>query len=108
MSEHTHVATTDTFDEAVLQSDTPVVVDFWAAWCGPCRTLAPMLEGFAVEYQGEVKVVKVDVDSEPELAKRYGVRGIPTLIAFKDGKDVGELTGVNPGGMKEMFADLAK
>lgn len=78
--------TKDNFDKEVLQSDKPVLVDFWAAWCGPCRMVAPIIEQVAEEFQGKVKVAKINVDEQSELAQQYRIMSIPTLIVFKDGK----------------------
>ena len=84
------------FDAEVLKSDKPVVVDFWAAWCGPCKALAPILEEIDSEVGGNAKVVKVNVDEAGELAQQYGIRGIPTLIFFKDGEVKSTLVGNQP------------
>lgn len=81
------------FDKQVLESDTPVLVDFWAVWCGPCRAIAPAVDAVAQEYSGRAKVLKLDVDENPEIAGRYGVQSIPTLLIFKGGQKVGELVG---------------
>ena len=88
--------TDDTFDEEVLQSSLPVVADFWADWCGPCHDIAPILEEIASEQDGQLKVTKLDVDSNPLTPTRYGVRGIPTLIVFKNGQPVETLVGWMP------------
>lgn len=82
------------FDEVVLKSDKPVLVDFWATWCGPCRMLGPVIEELATEYEGRVVVGKVDVDNNQEFAAKYGVRNIPTVLLFKDGEVVGRQVGV--------------
>ena len=81
------------FDKQVLESDTPVLVDFWAVWCQPCRAIAPAVDAVAEEYAGKAKVFKLNVDENPEIAGRYGVQSIPTLIVFKGGQKVGELVG---------------
>jgi|TARA_B110000977_G_scaffold60270_1_gene81859 thioredoxin 1 len=80
------VHTTDSsFESDVLQSDIPALVDFWAAWCGPCKMIAPLLDELSTEYAGRVKICKVDVDTSPETASKFNVRGIPTLLVFKNG-----------------------
>lgn len=88
--------TKENFDAEALHSDVPVLVDFWASWCGPCRMFSPIVDEFAEENEGKVKVGKVNVDEEPDLAGRYGVMSIPTAILFKNGEAAATLVGVQP------------
>ena len=88
--------TEQTFEEEVLKSETPVIVDFWAEWCGPCHAVAPVLEKIAEERKDEVKLVKVNIDEEQALSQRYGVMSIPTMILFKDGEPAAAAVGAQP------------
>lgn len=89
-----YVTLTDAnFASEVLESDKPVLVDFWATWCGPCRIVAPMIEELAAEYEGKAKLAKMDVDNNPQVPMQFGVRSIPTLLFFKDGQVVDQLIG---------------
>jgi thioredoxin 1 len=85
MSENIHHVTDDTFEAEVLQSQHPVLVDYWAEWCGPCKAIAPTLEEVAKEYSGKLKIAKVNVDENQAIPRKYGIRGIPTLMLFKNG-----------------------
>jgi thioredoxin 1 len=103
-----HVTDAD-FVETVLESKTPVLVDFWAAWCGPCRMLAPFVEELARDYAGKAVVAKMDTDANPQTPTKYGIISIPTLIIFKDGKEVDRIVGAVPKAMivKKLDAVLA-
>jgi thioredoxin 1 len=90
------------FEQEVLESSIPVVVDFWAEWCGPCRMIGPALEELSAEYEGRVKIAKLNVDESPEIAARYGVRSIPMLAMFKDGEAVDTKVGASP---KRVYSD---
>jgi thioredoxin 1 len=88
--------TDQSFEQEVLKSPVPVLVDFWAAWCGPCKQIAPTVDSIAAEYTGKLKVVKLDVDNNSEVSARFGIQGIPTLILFKGGQVVEKLVGAYP------------
>jgi thioredoxin 1 len=98
---------TETFEQEVLKNDTPVIVDFWAEWCGPCHAVSPVLDKIAEERSGEVKLVKVNIDEERELAERYGIASIPTIILFKDGEPAAAAVGAQPKGALERSLGLA-
>ena len=95
------------FDQMVLQADRPVLVDFWADWCGPCRMVAPIVDELSEEYDGRISFVKVDVDQNPKTASRYGIMSIPTLLIFKNGEPVSHLVGVRPKGELKENLDAA-
>lgn len=95
MSSAVAVSTAE-FEREVLQSPVPVLVDFWAVWCGPCRMVAPHVDAIAEEFAGKAKVFKVDTDAEPDVAARYGIMSIPTLLFFKDGKVADQIVGAVP------------
>lgn len=96
MNKDTVAVTDSSFQSEVLGSQIPVLVDFWAVWCAPCRAIAPALEELATQYKGQVKVAKVDVDANNEVAQKFGIRSIPTLLLFKGGKVVDQLVGAVP------------
>jgi thioredoxin 1 len=98
-------ATDASFEEDVLQADVPVLVDFWAEWCGPCRAIAPHLESLAPAYEGKARIVKLDIDENPATPETYGIRSIPTLLVFKGGKVVDKIVG-NPGSATPLRALL--
>ncbi len=94
-----------TFEKEVISSDLPVLIDFWAVWCGPCKMVAPVVEEIAAEYDGKLKVGKIDVDAHKQAAIKYGIRSIPTLMLFKDGKVVQQIIGALP---KNQFEEKIK
>jgi thioredoxin 1 len=93
MSEHVNEVTDQSFEQDVLKADSPVLVDFWAEWCQPCRMLAPTVEAVAEKYDGKAKVVKLNIDDSTQTPQRYGIKGIPTLILFKDGAEAERVVG---------------
>ncbi|MEM8802810.1 MAG: thioredoxin [Pseudomonadota bacterium] len=101
----TVAVTDDTFGAEVLEADVPVVVDFWAEWCGPCKQIGPALEELSAEYEGKVKIAKVNVDDNPNSPAQLGVRGIPALFLFKDGQVVSNKTGAAPKAMLKGWID---
>ena len=97
----------EAFENEVLKSAIPVIVDLWAPWCGPCKALAPTLEDLATEYEGKIKVVKVNIDENPSIASNYNVMSIPTLLIFKDGNIEGQIVGlVSKSKIEEKFSNL--
>jgi len=97
--------TDQTFEAEVLQSDKPAIIDFWAEWCAPCRQISPIIKEIAAEYGDRVKIVKMDIDSSPNTPGQYGVRAIPTILAFKDGQVVQQIQGARP---KADFESMVK
>src|ERR671939_1621008 len=97
--------TDDTFEPEVLKSDTPVLVDYWAEWCGPCKMIAPILDEVAKEYEGKLKVAKMDVDANQAVPAKFGIRGIPTLMLFKNGAPAAQKVGAMAKGQLTSFID---
>ncbi|MCB0278367.1 MAG: thioredoxin [Calditrichaeota bacterium] len=95
------VVTDDNFENEVAQSNLPVLVDFWAVWCGPCKAIAPIIEELASEYNGRAKIAKVDVDQNQVIAGKYGIRSIPTLVIYKNGEEVDRIIGAVPKAVLE-------
>lgn len=105
MNEHIHQVTDDSFQADVLNSDTPVLVDYWAEWCGPCKSLAPILDEVAKEYAGKIKVMKLNIDENQETPRKFGVRGIPTLMLFKNGSVEAQKVGALSKSQLSAFID---
>ena len=105
MSEHIHHVTDASFKGEVLESAVPVLVDYWAEWCGPCKMIAPLLDEVARDYDGKVRVVKVNVDDNPGAAQRFGIRGIPTLKLFRNGSEVATQVGAVSKSQLASFLD---
>ncbi len=98
--------TDNQFETEALKSEIPVLVDFWAPWCGPCKAIAPVLEEITKEFEGKIKIMKMNVDENPATPSKYGIRAIPTLILFKDGEVAGQVTGaVSKSNLKEMVTE---
>lgn len=105
MSKNIQIVNQQNFDIEVLKSDKPVLVDFWAAWCGPCRMVSPVIDQLADEYDGKIKVAKVNVDENPELAGKYDIMSIPSVFLFNNGNKVDGVIGARP---KQIFEDMIK
>ena len=97
--------TDQTFEAEILKSDKPAVVDFWAEWCGPCRAIAPIIKDLATRYGDRVQIAKLDVDANPAVAGKFGIRAIPTVLAFRNGQVVGQLQGARPRADFEAFVE---
>lgn len=106
-SQHIVTLTSDNFESEVLQASQPVLVDFWAEWCGPCKMLAPTLDELADEYQGRAKIAKLDIDKHQDLAVKYGISSIPTLLLFKGGQVVQQTVGLKPKNALKQVVDSA-
>lgn len=106
-SAHVKHTTDANFEKDVLSNGKPAIVDFWATWCAPCRAIAPLIDEVADQYAGKVEVFKVDIDSNPETPARFGVRGIPTVILFKDGQVVDQVVGAVPKSQLELLIQKA-
>ena len=105
MSENIKHVSDASFEKDVLQSATPVLVDYWAEWCGPCKMIAPVLEDVAKQYAGKLTVAKLDIDANPDVTSKFGIRGIPTLILFKDGKPHAQKVGALSKSQLTAFVD---
>ena len=106
-SKHVIEATDGNFEQEVLNSDVPTIIDFWAVWCGPCRQIAPALDELADEFSGKVKVAKLNIDQNPEVAQKYGIRSIPTLVIVKNGAEVDRHIGAGPKAKLKSLFDRA-